>query len=400
MTAIIFLIVLAILIFVHELGHFIAARLCGIRVDAFALGFGPKLISWRFPTKHVITQGETEYSIRLIPFGGYVKIFGENPDYESVSGPDAHRSFVNKPRWQQVIVLAAGVIFNFIFAWILYAMAFGMGITALPDVFPQYVDRYHNERVMITYVDPKSPADIAGIKIGDVLVALDTVLGTSTPPHVHAAHVSIDPTHPDESITRVQKFIAQSSGSAVSVDVMRNEIEQRIVVQPKLNTQASNSPAQAYVIGIAMGDVVDFNMPVLSAISESGKYTLTFMRETIYGIFGLIGDIFKGKGSFDNVAGPVKIAGIVGDAAQFGFSSLLMTTALISVNLGIINLFPIPALDGGRILFVILEAIARRRIPAKFANIVNAVGFFLLMGLMVFITYREIAPLVLKFLGW
>src|ERR1700741_1905966 len=111
MTVLIFIIVLAVLIFVHELGHFVFAKLFGVRVDAFKIGFGPKLCAWK--------SGETEYGVNLIPFGGYVKIFGENPDDENTHGPDAPRSFVNKPRWKQAFVLVAGVLFNFIFAWTL-----------------------------------------------------------------------------------------------------------------------------------------------------------------------------------------------------------------------------------------------------------------------------------------
>ena len=167
-TIIIFLIVLAVLIFVHELGHFLTAKLFGIRVDAFAIGFGPKLFSWK--------RGETVYSLRLIPFGGYVKIFGENPDEESRSGPDSKRSIVNKPRWQQAIVLVAGITFNFIFAWLLYITIFTAGVTATTDGFEQYANRFTNSRIMITEIMPGSPAEKANIKVGDIIVSVGDIV--------------------------------------------------------------------------------------------------------------------------------------------------------------------------------------------------------------------------------
>src|SRR5437868_5727655 len=135
-TIIIFLIVLAVLIFVHELGHFLAARAFGIRVDQFKIGFGPKLLKW--------TRNGTEFGVNAIPFGGFVKIHGENPDEDSISGADKDRSFVNKPRWQQALVLAAGVLCNFIFAWLLYAIVFMSGVTVSKESFPSYSGQFYN----------------------------------------------------------------------------------------------------------------------------------------------------------------------------------------------------------------------------------------------------------------
>src|SRR3989344_9573578 len=162
MTIIIFLIVLAVLIFVHELGHFLIARACGIRVDAFALGFGPKIFSKKV--------GETTYFLNLIPFGGYVKIFGENPDDESINGEDKARSFVHKPKWQQISVLISGILFNFIFAWLLIVIAFSTGVPASLESYPEYKDQMKNPHIAITYVNAGSPAEKAGLKAGDEIV--------------------------------------------------------------------------------------------------------------------------------------------------------------------------------------------------------------------------------------
>lgn len=362
MTVIIFLIVLAVLIFVHEFGHFIAARSFGIRVDAFALGFGPKLLSWKSK------KSETEYSLRIIPFGGYVKIFGESPDEESISGPDSKRSFVNKPRWQQAIVLAAGITCNFIFAWILYFLVLSFGVTAAQDAFPAYASRYTNERIMITEVMEGSPADKIGLKVGDAFSG--------------------------KSVSEIQDLIGKSSGSAIDLEVTRKGKILSVHVTPTLDKNSGR-----YMIGIAMGDVVDVSIPFPNVIWESLNYTFLIIKETAIGLATFLGSIFHGTANLGDVAGPIKIAGIVNDAAQFGLASLVMITALISANLGVINLLPIPALDGGRIVFVIIESIIRRRISSKVTNIINTIGFSLLMLLMVVITYHEISQKVSEWLA-
>ena len=160
LTIVIFIIVLAALIFVHELGHFVAARSFGIRVDEFALGFGPRLFSWKL--KGGGFWGETTYAVNAIPFGGFVKIFGENPDDESMTGSDSARSFVNAARWKQAVVLVSGVLGNFIFAWLLIVIAMSIGVAASPTDYPQYANRMTDERIMIDAVSPGSPADKAG----------------------------------------------------------------------------------------------------------------------------------------------------------------------------------------------------------------------------------------------
>lgn len=355
MTVIIFLIVLAVLIFVHELGHFLAARLCGIRVDAFALGFGPRIISWK--------RKETEYALNIIPFGGYVKIFGENPDEASLHGPHSNRSFVNKPRWQQAIVLSAGVFFNFLFAWLLYALVFTSGVTATTTGFEKYADNFANQRIMVTYVSPNSPAENAGIKSGDVLTKV-------------------------ESIEAFQDFINKSQGREVSLEYGRDGKEKVSKVTP-----VTGIVTDRYAIGISMDIVGDLRLPIWTALVESFGHTWGMTKLTTIGLGQFLGNIFRGTADFASVAGPIGIAGIVGDAAGLGFTYLLMITALISINLGVINLIPFPALDGGRLLFVVIESFIRRRIPMSFANAVNTVGFVLLMLLMIIVTYKDITKL-------
>jgi regulator of sigma E protease len=360
-TVLIFLIVLAILIFVHELGHFLAAKSFGIRVDAFAIGFGPRIFSWK--------KGETEYSIRIIPFGGYVKIFGENPDEESLSGPDSKRSIVNKPRWQQAIVLVAGITFNFIFAGLLYIVIFAVGITATTDGFEQYTNYFSNPRIMITEIMPYSPADEAGIKIGDVINRFDGNIAKST--------------------ENIQGYISSKENIPIKFDILRNKQNLSIEIIPKSGFIEGKA-----AVGIAMQDVADLKLPFFMAIYEGLHYTIIMMRDTVVGLYSFFASLFHGNANFSDMAGPVGIAGIIGNAAELGLAYLMMIMAIISINLGIINLIPFPALDGGRILFVAIEGVIRRRIPAKFSNIVNTFGFVFLMAIMVLVTYKDIVRLI------
>ena len=360
-TTIIFIIVLAVLIFVHELGHFIVARLAGIRVDAFKIGFGPKVFSWK--------RGETEYGLNLIPFGGYVKIYGENPEAEHISGPDAARSMVNKPRWKQVAVLVAGVTFNFIFAWVLYTIVFTSGVTATTDGFEKYAQDFTNQRVMVTFVGQGSPAEKAGLAVGDIITGV--VDSSST-----------------ISISNIQQLVNQHQDSAIGLKITRKDGAHTIQATPEKGIVVG-----AYAIGIGMDYVGDLRLPFFTAVWEGLHYTGVMIRDTTYGLYTFVAHIFQGTAHLSDVSGPVGIAGLVGNAAELGFTYLLMITALISINLGVINLVPFPALDGGRVLFTLIEAIIRRRIPETWTNGVNTVGFVLLMLLMVVVTYKDIAKL-------
>jgi len=369
MTVIIFLIVLAVLIFVHELGHFLFARMCGIRVDAFKIGFGPKIFAWK--PKHSGFWGGTTCGINLIPFGGDVKIFGEDgelPEDEPMTRGLRGLALVHKPRWQQAIVLLAGVFFNVLFAWILYVGLFAHGVTATTDGFEKYAADFSNERIMVTDVLPGSPAAMAGLTTGDVILAV----GSTT-----------------NDITNIQSAINASNGKSLDIEYSRAGQSLTANIVPVQGLVPGK-----YAIGIAMNDVVDMRLPFFTAIYEGAHYTGIMLEQTAGGLYSFVANIFHGTANFSDIAGPVGIAGIVGSAAKMGFTYLLMITALISINLAIVNLIPFPALDGGRFLFVIIEGIIRRRISPKFTNAVNTVGFVLLMVLMVIVTYKDIVRLV------
>lgn len=354
-TTVIFLLVLAVLIFVHELGHFLVARWCGIRVDAFALGFGPKLFSKKV--------GETTYSLNLIPFGGYVKIFGENPDDENTNGPDKHRSFVHKPKWQQISVLLAGILFNFIFAWLLIIIAFVSGVPSSIESYPQYRDNMKDEHIAITFVNTGSPADKAGLKAGDTILA--------------------------KSLEEIQENINDSKKNGVDIKYTRDGIESSVKVIAEKGIVEDK-----YAIGIAMDHVAILQLPIHKAIWEASRFSIHIIGATFTGLYELVKGIFVGgedsKSALESVTGPIGIAGMVGDAAKLGFTYLIMFTALISINLGVLNLVPFPALDGGRVFFALIEIAIRRPIKPAIANYANAIGFFLLITLMVVVTYKDI----------
>ena len=270
--------------------------------------------------------------------------------------------FMNKPKLQQALVLIGGVLFNVLFAWILYAGLFSHGVTATADGFSNYTKYFINERIMVTDVVKGSPAESAGLKIGDTLIS--------------------------KSISDIQNNILVSNGSIIDILYSRDGKTQDVKVAP-----IKSLVADKYAIGIAMNVVADMKLPFFTAIYESGHYTANTFEQTVVGLYNFAAQIFHGTADFTQISGPVGIAGIVGDAARLGMTYLLMITALISINLAVINLIPFPALDGGRILFVIIESIIRRPIPAKFTNWANLVGFGLLMLLMVIVTYKDILKL-------
>jgi len=360
MTIILFLIVLAVLIFVHELGHFMVAKKSGIRVDEFAIGFPPKIFSW--------TRGETKYSLNLIPFGGFVKIHGENPDEDSISGPDSARSFVNAKKWKQICVLIAGVGMNIIFAWILISLSFTFGtLTPVGEEASDYSKYIKNSQVVITSVMPDSPAEKAGLKQGDILLSVESVSGV------------------DLNTAKVREIIENDIDNQIFIEYQRDD-----KVESTTAVAETNQTENRKVVGIYMENVGTVKLNPFLALWEGGKLTLITFKQVAVGLGGFLYQAIRGHGDFSQVSGPVGIVGLVGDAASFGLAYFLGFVAFISLNLAVINLIPFPALDGGRVLFVIIEAIIRRPIKPVIANTVNTIGFFILIGLMLVITYRDI----------
>ncbi len=363
MSILIFLIILLVLILVHEFGHFFAAKRFGIRVDEFGFGFPPKLFG--------IKKGETEYSINLLPIGGFVKIFGENPDGESMAGPDSVRSFINKPKWQQAVVLFAGVAANFLLAWLLFSFGFISGLPASVGSEPEGY-KIENAHLVLISVQSGSPAEEAGLSSGDKIV------------FIKSGGESVSEINPET----MKSFIASHGNKKIEFGYLRGDAEQEIATVIPAGADGGTP-----MIGVSMDQIGTLKLPLGRALLEGIRLDWSVTRGTIYGFYNLIKAGISGNGGFSSVTGPVGLAGMVGDAYRFGFAYLASFTALISVNLAVINLVPFPALDGGRLLFVLIEKIKGSRLRPAFANAANMAGFAILIILMLLVTYHDVAKL-------
>jgi regulator of sigma E protease len=373
MAVLIFLAVLVVLIVVHEFGHFIVAKRSGIRVDEFGIGFPPKLYGKKF--------GETEYTINAIPFGGFVKIFGENPDEESTSGPDSARALIHKPKLVQAAVLFAGVFFNVLLAWILFTAVLMVGTPAIGGAQNSSLSKYFSdEQLLVTQVLPNSPANEAEILAGDEIISLS--------PPLYSSIQSLQPKTPEE----ISSFIGEHLGENISIELLREGelISVSVIPEEGLIDDSLETPA----IGIGMGIIGTLKLPIHLAIWEAGKQTVEMLYMVAVGIVTFLADAILLKADLSTVAGPVGIVSLVGSASAQGFIALMNFTAIISLNLAVINLIPFPALDGGRLLFLLIESIKGSRIKPQIANTFNFIGFALLILLMLFVTYGDISRLI------
>ncbi|MFA4975148.1 MAG: site-2 protease family protein [Candidatus Paceibacterota bacterium] len=377
MNILIFIIILLVLVLVHEFGHFFTAKRFGIRVDEFGFGFPPKLFSWKY--------GETEYSINLLPIGGFVKIFGEDMDEadllevgfldkkETVEKIDSARSLVNKPKYQQALVMFAGIFSNFLLAWLLFSVGFMSGLPTSVGSEPKGYTVKDPHLVLVSVL-ANSPAEMGGLKSGDKIVL------------IKSGNDLVQNINPDI----LKSFIVSHGDKEIEFSYIRGKDETIRITNITPSISATN---QNPSIGIAMDEIGIVKLPILSALWEGLKLDWSVTKNTVIGLYTLIKEGITGKGSFSSVTGPVGMVGIVGDAYQFGFVYLLSFAALISVNLAIINLIPFPALDGGRLLFLLIEKIKGSRLNPKFANGANMVGFALLIILMLFVTYHDVVKL-------
>ncbi len=360
MTLFLFFIVLAVLVLVHEAGHFLAAKFFRIRVDEFGLGFPPRLFSWR--------RGETRYSLNLIPFGGFVKIFGEDPTEEIKNG-EGNRNFSQKPRGVQAFVLIAGILGNLLLAWGLLSAGFMAGLPAPAD--GAWGLPVTSPALTVVEVLPDSPAEQAGFRVGDKIRSLTEGARSLAAPSPDTASA----------------FIANTKQS-IAFRVERGGKELLVSVAPTQGVVEGR-----YAIGVAMDMLGVVRFAPVRAAFEGAKTTVFLSVETARALGQLVRDAFTGDADFKNLAGPVGIAGLVGEARAQGVTPLLSLTALISINLALINLVPFPALDGGRLLFVAIEAARRKALPPKIAQMANAVGFLLLLLFIALITYHDLARL-------
>jgi regulator of sigma E protease len=383
LTIVIFVLVLSVLIFAHEFGHFFTARRFGVKAEEFGFGFPPRAVGI-YKTKHgkwrwVFGSRSTEsleasevsdippaskstiYSLNWLPLGGFVKIKGQ--DGECQNDKD---SFVSKKVWQRALILAAGVLMNVVLAWALFSFGYIIGLPQSTDTLGRKAI-ISEANVMIAQVMPNSPAALAGLEEGDAVLRINN--------------------EEINSEQELQAAVAKNDGQATELLIKRLGTEKTLMVTPvaKEGTRAT--------IGVAIFSSGLVRYPFFSALIEGAKTTGWMIKEIVLAFGGLINDLFRGHEVGDQFAGPVGIANITGQAARLGFSYLLQFVALLSLNLAIINILPLPALDGGRILFLLIEKIKGRPVKREVEALIHNLGFFLLIAVIIFITYKDIIKL-------
>lgn len=366
------LIVLGGLIFFHELGHFAVARLLGMGVSTFSLGFGPKILKRRW--------GKTEYALSLIPLGGYVALVGESDDADIPEGFTPEESFARRPAWQRLLVVAAGPVANILLAWLLcWALAFGWGVPVLQPV--------------VGAVSAGSPAARAGLMPGDRILAID---GKAL-----------------ESWEAMSATIAASDGRPLRLEVLRPErpaedtapraeapatdraggeiLHLELAAERATRKTIFGEEETAWLIGVRAGNSVSAEpRGFWSAAAAGARQTWSMVSLTWESFVKLAQRVVP----LDQVGGPIMIAQMVGEQAHQGLAGLLALTALISVNLGILNLLPVPVLDGGQIVFCLIEMVFRRPVPPRAQEWATRVGLVLLVGLMVLATFNDVWRIV------
>ncbi|MDD2897514.1 MAG: RIP metalloprotease RseP [Desulfuromonadaceae bacterium] len=371
MTVVYAVIVLGILIFVHELGHFLLAKLMGVSVEKFSLGFGPKLIGKKI--------GETEYLLSAFPLGGYVKMFGEGgfieggesdprPEDENIptdvtSDPvlreltedEKSRSFAHKPVLARIAIVMAGPVFNLLFAWLIFIVLCMIGV---PTVTTKIGEALKDK-----------PAAKVGILKDDVITAIN-----------------------NKMINRwdqIAEGVAASKGKPLSVTVKREAKELTFTITPEARVSKNlfGEKVNGYAIGVASaGEVITEYFGPFQAFVKGTEQTWKVIDLTFLSLVKMVQRVVP----MDSVGGPIMIAKMAGEQASAGIGSFLAFMALLSINLGVLNLLPVPVLDGGHLLFYLMELIFRRPVPQKIREYAQQIGMVLLLGLMVLAFYNDI----------
>ncbi len=350
-TVIIFLALLSLLVFVHELGHFWMARRAGMKVDEFGFGFPPRLFG--------IKRKGTTYSINWIPLGGFVKIKGE-----SGSHADESDSFAAKSAWKRFLVLIAGVGMNVVFAAVLFSLGFMVG---LPSVISDDVSArayVRDEAIRIVQVLADSPAEAAGLKLGDVVVSVDDQLFSGVEPLYDYIGTREEP----------MEFLLRRGDGFVTQTVSREAID----------------GYERDLLGIQIVRTGFVSYPFFEAILRGVVTAVTMTGAVVVAFVDLIRNLIVTSSVSVDVSGPVGIAVMTGEVAELGFSYLLQFAAILSINLAVINALPFPALDGGRILFLTIEKLRRRKMGERVEALAHNFGFLVLIGLVVLVTYKDL----------
>ncbi|MEK7114424.1 MAG: M50 family metallopeptidase [Patescibacteria group bacterium] len=367
MSILIFILVIVALIVVHEFGHFVAAKLSGMRVDEFGLGYPPRALVFA-------KKGETLYTLNWLPFGGFVKIYGED-DLSLDHARDA-RAFSSKPRLAQAVVLVAGVAMNLLFAYVLIT---GALIAGTPRALSESeLATARNMELMVANILPGSPAALAGILPGDSILSAEDG---------HYIFSGVDP-------AAFTKFVANGVGNTtIALSVRHADGEEALLFARPVSGIVASDPSRP-ALGVEVATIGVVPLSLSEAVTEGAALTWEATRLTAIGLWYFFYGVFTLSADLSQVAGPVGIAGVIGSASLQGFGNLFSIMAIISINLALINLIPVPALDGGRLLFVTIESIIRRPIKPTVARAMNAFGFVFLILLMLVVTAHDIFKIV------
>ncbi len=345
-TLAVFIGILGLLIFVHEAGHFLAARAAGIKVEEFAFGFPPRLWAWQ--------RGETRYALNALPIGGYVKLLGED------GGSGDPRSFGKQTVRKRLTVVVAGVVMNFLLAILVLWIGFGIGMVPIVTD-PAQLGGEQSSRVIITGVQPGSPAAVSGLEAGDILEGY----------------------HNPEAL---QEFTRSHVGQSIQLSVRRGAS-----VSEKTITLGTDPTAP---LGVGIFQLTKIKLGFFGALRAAVIETGRTVSATVLFLGHFFSQLFSTGTVTDGVSGPVGIYQVTGQAVHLGFTYVLQLLAVLSINLGLLNILPFPALDGGRGLFILLEGIIRRKVVRdEIEAAIHAVGFLLLLVLIGLITYKDIVGL-------
>ncbi|MFH2105507.1 MAG: RIP metalloprotease RseP [Parcubacteria group bacterium] len=368
-TIILFILILGLLIFVHELGHFVMARRMGVKVEEFGMGFPPRIAGiyrdrhgkWKkvIGNKETDPNAPTVYSLNWLPIGGFCKIKGE--DDNALNDED---SFANKKIWQRSLILIAGVTMNILLAMILLIAGFKIG---LPVAIDESVSdsQVRERKVQVMAISDGSPAALAGIQVGDQVLSV-------------AGQVIDD-------VEQVQELTKASQDQEITVGIKREEQEQELSLTPRSSFPENDGP-----VGVSLVETGIVSYPWHQAIIKGIVGTFALLVAIVLALFNIIKNLLVGAGVTEEISGPVGIAVMTGQMARMGYVYILQFIAILSVNLAIINLFPIPALDGGRLIFLAVEKIRGKKVGRRLENTIHMIGFVLLLLLMLAITFRDV----------
>ncbi len=349
---------------IHEFGHFIIAKKFGVQVEEFGIGYPPRIFGKKF--------GQTLYSVNMIPLGAFVKIYGEE------GGVDDLKSFSNLAMWKRMLIVLGGVIAFWIAAIIIFSVLFGIGATV--PIGDQDIEGAGKINVIITTIQKDSPAEVAGLKAGDIVLGLKN----------GGMNVVVN------KVSDFQNFIKSYAGAPVTILINRQGQSLGIDIIPRISP-----PVGQGAVGVGLERIANIieKVPWYQAPIKGIAFTWEVTIKSLQGIGDVISNLFHGKGvpSGAELAGPIGITIFLANAASYGPGFFLYFIGSISVLVAIFNLFPIPALDGGKLVFLMIEKIMKKPVPVKWEQIITVIFFCLLIAMSLFVTVRFDIPRVIDF---